>query len=211
MKKTTISILITAGVLVLAGCSLFGSKVPQVFIDKHNETVALGKEAQQLSDLTTMPEWSALDKQMSDGNYTDALKTVEIALNRKKDASSKLDSTDKKLTELKLILGEITDSKIKAGAENFIGISEKENSAKISYNNLQIQLVEKMKTMISILEKNPKTISAADEKTVNDLIKQIDALKSQITEAEKEMNTVQNQYKETEKEFFGLAGLEIAK
>ncbi|MDO8885863.1 hypothetical protein [Candidatus Oleimmundimicrobium sp.] len=214
MKKTiiAISVLIVVGVLGFVAYSfLVSSKVPQAFIDKHNEVVALEKEAVQLSDLTSMPEMEALDEQMASEDYSGAFKSVDNALTRKKDASTKLNSIDKKLAELKSILGEITDSEIKTSAEKFIEIAKKENSAKISYNNLQIQMLEKLKTMVGILVKNSKTISAADEKMINDLGKEIDDLKNQITTVEKEVNNIQSQYKEAEKEFFGLAGLEIKK
>ncbi|MFH0969165.1 MAG: hypothetical protein V1804_01520 [Patescibacteria group bacterium] len=214
MKKIIIILSILAGVaLILIGFYkiFFASKVPQAFIDKHNEIASLEKEAAKVSDLNSMPEWSTLDKQMNDKKYTDVLKIIDSALGRKKDAAVKLDSIDKKLVELKSMLGEITDSKIKTSAEKFLEIAKKENAAKISYNNLQVKMLEKMKAMVGILEKNPQTMSVADEKTVNDLIKQIDDLKIQIAAAEKEMNGAQSQYKETEKEFFSLAGLEIAK
>jgi flagellar basal body-associated protein FliL len=214
MKKTIIiiAVLVVVGILGFVAYSfLASSKVPQAFIDGHNEVVALEKEAFQLSDLTSMPEMEALNAQMAKEDYSGALKSVEAAVTRKKDAAAKLDSVDKKLAELKLMLGEITDSKIKAGAEKFIEMSKKENSTKIGYNNLQIQMLEKLETMIGILVKNSKAISAADEKTINDLGQQIDGLKSQIAAAEKEVNDIQGQYKEMEKEFFKLAGLEIAK
>ena len=214
MKKTIniISVLAVAVILGFVAYSFLASpKVPQTFIDKHNETVALEKEATQLSDLTSMPELKALDKQMSDQNYAEALKSVESALSRKKDAAAKLSSIDSKLAELKAISGEITDSKTKTSAENFIEVAKKENLAKINYNNLQMQMLEKLEAMIGILVKNSKAISAADEKTINDLGKQIDDLKDQFGKAEGEVDKIQSQYKEAEKEFFGLAGLEIAK
>lgn len=214
MKKTiiVISVLIVVAILGLVAYSfLTSSKVPQEFIDKHNETVALGKDAEQLSDLTNMPEMDALNKQMSSEDYNGASKSVEAALSRKNDAAAKLNSIDSKLAELNALSAKISDAKIKASADKLIDISKKENSAKISYNNLQIQMLEKMKTMIGILIKNPKTISATDEKAVNDLAKQIDDLKNKFNVAEKGLNDVQSQYKETEKEFFGLAGLEINK
>lgn len=208
MKKTVITTLFVAGVLMLSGC---GSKVPQSFIDKHNETAALAKEAEKASDLTNMPEMKALEGQMSSNDYNGALKSIEAALGRKNDTAAKLNSIDSKLTELGALSSQISDVKIKASADKFIDISKKENSVKINYNNLQVQMLEKAKTMVNILIKNPKTISAADEKAVNDLAKQIDDLKNQITAAEKGVNDVQSQYKETEKEFFTLAGLEITK
>ncbi|MBU2028718.1 hypothetical protein KJ761_02385, partial [Patescibacteria group bacterium] len=183
--------------------------VPQTFIDKHNENVALGKEAFQLSDLTSMPEMLDLNNKMSSEDYTGALKSVGAALARKKDAAAKLNSVGKNLADLETMSGEIGDSKIKAGTEKFIEMAKKENSVKISYNNLQIQMLEKLETMVGILVKNSKAVSVADEKTINDLSKQIDDLKNQIATVEKEVSDIQNQYTEVEKEFFGLAGLEI--
>jgi hypothetical protein len=214
MKKTIIIISVLAVVVVLGFVAygfLASPRVPQAFIDKHNETVAMEEEATRLSDLTSMPELNALDKQMSDQNYTEALKSIDSALSRKGAASAKLTSIDSKLAELKSISAEISDSKIKTSAEKFIEIAKKENSAKASYNNLQIQMLEKLKTMVGILVKNSKAISAADEKMINDLIEQIDDLKSQFTIAEKNVDDIQSQYKEAEKEFFRLAGLEIKK
>jgi hypothetical protein len=212
MKKTiiAISVLVVIVILGFAAYSFLASpKVPQAFIDKHNENAALGKEAFRLSDLTSMPEMLALNNQMSSEDYAGALKSVEAALARKKDAATKLNSIESNQAVLRTISGEISDSKIKAGTEKFIEIAKKENSIKISYNNLQIQMLEKLKTMISILVKNSKAISVADEKTINELGKQIDDLKIQITATEEEVSNIQNKYGEAEKEFFGLAGLEI--
>ncbi|MDO8529213.1 MAG: hypothetical protein Q7S18_00925 [bacterium] len=214
MKKTIIiiSVLILVGFLGFGAYKIFFAlKVPQEFIDKHNEIAFLGKEAFQLSDLTSMPEMEALNKQMSSEDYSGALKSVEAALIRKKDSAAKLTSINTELAELKIMSAKITDSKIETSAEKFIEIAKKENSAKISYNNLQIQMLEKLKMMVGLLVKNSKTISVADEKTINDLIKQIDDFKIQITAIEKEVNDIQSRYKEAEREFFGLAGLEIAK
>lgn len=208
MKKIIISILFIAGVLIFSGC---GSKVPQSFIDKHNEAAALGKEAEETSDLTNMPEMKALEGQLNSSDYNGALKSIETALGRKNDTATKLKSIDNKLIELSALSSQISDTKIKASADKFIDISKKENSAKVGYNNLQIQMLEKAKMMVNILIKNPQTISATDEKTVNDLAKQVDDLKNKITEAERGVNDVQSQYKEIEKEFFGIAGLEINK
>lgn len=208
MKKIIIFVLFISSVLMFSGC---GSRVPQSFIDKHNEAAALGKEAEEISDLTNMPEMKALEGQLNSGDYDGALKSIETALGRKNDAAVKLNSIDSKLTELGALSSQISDTKTKASANKFIDISKKENSAKVGYNNLQIQMLEKAKTMVSILIKNPKTISATDEKAVNDLAKQIDDLKNQITAAEKGVNDIQSQYKETEKEFFEIAGLEINK
>ena len=200
-------------VLVLFGAYkiLFASKVPQAFIDKHNEIVILEKEAEKISDLTSMPEMQALNKQMESADYAGASKSVESALGRKREATSKLISIDEKLVELKTMSAEISNAKVKTTAEKFLDISKKENTAKANYNNFQIQMLEKLKTMVDILVKNSKTISATDEKTINDLSKQIDDLKNKITVAEKEVNDIQVQYKTTEKEFFELAKLSISK
>lgn len=206
-----IPVLISVAALALSGCSFFGSKVPQSFIDKHNEAAALEKEAIKLSDVESIPEWNTLEQQLNDGNYVKASQLIDSALNNKKETAVKLDSIDKKLAELKSIISEIKDSKIKAGAEKFVEISNKENSAKIAYNNLQLQMLEKSKTVVGILLKNPKAISAADSKIVNDLSKQIDDLKNQIAAAEKEMSDVQSQYKTEEADFFKLAGMEKTK
>jgi hypothetical protein len=208
MKKTTIVILAVIVIIILGffGYKLFSSKVSQGFIDKHNEIVALGKEAEQVSDLTNMPEMEALDKQMENEDYAGALKSVQAALDRKNETAAKLDSVDKKLAELGALASQISDSAVKAGADKFVDMSKKENSAKIKYNNLQIQMLEKTKTMVGLLAKS-KTISAADAKTVNALAKEVETFKSQVDDAQKEVDNIQSQYKQMEKEFFGLAGL----
>jgi hypothetical protein len=211
MKKIMIPVLVAVAVLVLSGCSFFGSKVPQSFINKHNEAAELEKEAVRLSDVESIPEWNTLEQQLNDGNYAKASQLIDSALNNKKETAVKLDSIDKKLAELKSIISEIKDSEVKAGAEKFVEISNKENSAKVAYNNLQLQMIEKSKTVIGILLKNPKSISTADSKVVSDLSKQIDDLKVKITAAEKEMTDVQSQYKTEEEVFFKLAGMEKTK
>jgi hypothetical protein len=210
MKKTIIIILIliVLGILGFIAYNSLASKIPQAFLDKHNETVALGKEAQQLSDLENTSEMETLTKQMSSEDYSGALKSIEAALGKKNSTSAKLAAIDKKIIEMKALSSEISNAKIKTGTEKFIDMSKKENSAKITFNNLQIQMGEKLKAMLSILAKNSKTISADDEKTIDNLSKQVEDLKIKISNAEKEMNDIQSQYKEAEKEFFALAGLE---
>ncbi|MFA6588383.1 MAG: hypothetical protein WCT08_04935 [Patescibacteria group bacterium] len=214
MKKTVviISIVIAVGILGFVAYSLLtSSKVPQAFIDKHNEKVALEKEATQAADLNSLPEWSNVDKQISEKSYTNALKTIETGLSRKKEAAAKLNAIDGKLSELKSLSEKITDSKVKTSADNFIETAKKENSAKSAYNNLQIQMIEKLKAMVDILEKNPNTISTANEKIINTLSNEINSLKTQINEAETALNTIQSQYKVAETDFFKLAGLEVEK
>ena len=214
MKKTIIiiSILIVVGILGFVAYSfLASSKVPQAFVDKHNEIASLDEEATQLADLNGMPELDALGKQMDSEDYSGALKSIEAALGRKNDAFSKLSSIDNKLVELKTLSAGISNAEVKTSSDKFIEIAKRGNSSKINYNDLQIQMLEKLKTMVGILEKNSKTISAADEKKVNDLSKQIDDIKSQFDSAQIEFDKVQSQYKEAEKEFFGLAGLETGK
>ncbi|TSA45806.1 hypothetical protein D4R51_01210 [bacterium] len=211
MKKAIIiiSILIVVGILGFVAYSfLFSSKVSQAFVDKHNEIAALDGEATQLADLNGMPELDALGKQMDSEDYNGALKSIESALGRKKEAFSKLSSIDSKLAELRVLSAGISNTEVKTSANKFIEISKKANSTKIGYNDLQIQMAEKTKTMIGILVKNSKAISAADEKTINDLSKQIDDINIQFDNAQIEVDKVQSQYKEAEKEFFGLAGLE---
>jgi hypothetical protein len=214
MKKTIIILSILAGIgFVVLGMYkiFFASKVSQAFINKHNEIVALGKEAEKVSDLTSMPEMVSLSKQMDSADYTGALKSVEAALGRKKEADFKLDEIDGKLAELKTMSAGISNATVKTSAEMFIDIAKKENVAKDKYNSLQIQMLEKVKTMVDILVKNPKTISATDEKMITDLSKQIEDLKGKFTAAEKEAKDIQDQYKTIEKEFFGLARLSINK
>ena len=214
MKKLVIILSILAGIFLVglgAYKIFFASKVSQAFIDKHNEIVVLGKEAEKASDLTSMPEMEALNKQMESADYAGASKSVEAALGRKKEADSKLDAIDGKLAELKAMSMGISNSAVKTSADKFLEMAKKENAAKISYNNLQIQMLEKVKAMTDILVKNSKTISAADEKAINDLGKQTDDLKVQIAVAEKVVNDVQSQYKTIEKEFFSLARLSMTK
>jgi len=213
MKKTIITIIILVVVIILgliAYSAFFSSKVPQAFIDKHNETFTLAKDAEQLSDLTSMPEMNSLDNQMKSEDYNGALKSIEAALNRKKEAASKLKSIDSGLTELSILSAKISNAKIKTSADKFIDMSKKENAVKTAYNNLQIKMLEKTKEMVGILAKS-KTITPADTTAINGLVKQIGDLEKQVAAAEKEVNDVQSQYKGMEKEFFGLAGLEIIK
>ncbi len=213
MKKLLIVLVIIIAVvlLIFGAYSVFlAPKVPQVFIDRHNETAALGEEVAQVADLNSMPEWSAVSQQMKDEKYSDALKSTEIALGRKKDAAAKLSSIDSKLVEMKAMAEKISDADIKAGAKKFIEMAQKENVARTNYNNLQIQMLEKMKTMVGILVKNSKTISAADEAAINSLSKQINDLKNQFAAAEKAESEIQSQYKEAEKVFFKLVNLSVA-
>src|SRR4030042_1666959 len=201
MKKAIIiiSILIIVGILgFIAYSFLASSKVPQAFVDKHNEIATLDDKATQLADLNGMPELDALGKQMDSEDYNGALKSIEAALGRKKEAFSKLSSIDSKLAELKALTTGISNAEVKTSADKFIEIAKKANSSKISYNDLQIQMAEKTKTMIGILIKNSKAISAADEKAINDLSKEIDGINSQFDNAEIEVDKVQSQYKEAE-------------
>jgi hypothetical protein len=212
MKKsiTIISIIIGVGILGFVVYSfLTSSKVPQAFIDKHNETVALGKEAAQISDLNNLPEWAAFNAQLEAKNYTEAAKSIVFALDKKGEASEKLDTINSKLSELESISAKVTNTEVKTSANNFIAIAKKENTAKITYNDLQIQMIGKLKAMVDILAKNSKTISAADEKTINSLSEEINGLKTSIDTAEAAVNTIQSQYKVAETDFFKLAGLEI--
>lgn len=210
MKKPVIIviILVVVGILGFVAYSLLtGSKVPQSFIDKHNEKVALEKEATEVSDLSSSPGWSEFEQQVNDKNYTVALTTLENALTRKEEAAAKLEAIDAKLTELKSASGEIKDSGIKTSAENFIEIAKQENTAKITYNDLQTQMLEKLKTMIGLMAKS-SSISAADQKTIDDLSAEIDTLTSQIEVAKSELEGIQSQYQTAEADFFKLAGLE---
>jgi hypothetical protein len=213
MKKLLIVLVVVIAVVLLAFGAYYiflAPKVPQAFIDRHNETAALGEEVAQVADLNSMPEWNAVSQQMKDEKYSDALKSTEIALGRKNGAAAKLSSIDSKLAEMAAIAEKISDADIKTGAKKFIEMAKKENTVRISYNNLQIQMLEKMKTMVGILVKNSKTISAADEATINSLSKQINDLKNQFTAAEKAESEIQSQYKEAEKEFFKLVNLSVA-
>lgn len=215
MKKAIIiiSVLVVVVILGFVGYKFFVSAgVSQKFINKHNEIVSLEKEEGKLANLEDMPEISNWGEQIKNGDYDGALKSVETALGRKKEAYAKLDSVKAKLSELKSMIVEIADSKVKASADKFVDIDEKENSARTKYYDIQIQMLEKMKAMVSVLVRNKssQTVSSADEKAINDLSKQIEDLKTRFTAAEKELNDVQVRYKETEKEFFQLAGLKIA-
>jgi len=183
-------------------------KVPQTFIDKHNEKVALEKEAALVSDLTTLPAWNDFNTQMDEENYVDAATSIGISLSKKEEAATKLNSINTKLSELKSIATEITNSEVKTKADNFINIAQQENEAKITYNDLQIQMIKELKTMVDILAIHPDAISAEEEKTITDASDAIDSLETQIAEAKSELDDIQNQYVVTEKEFFDLVGLE---
>ncbi|MDP2685360.1 MAG: hypothetical protein Q8P20_10105 [bacterium] len=211
MKKTIIivSIIVVVAILGFVAYSLsISKKVPQTFIDKHNEKVALEKEVAQVSDLNNLPEWNDFNTQMGVNNYADASKSIVVALSKKEEASAKLDAINIKLSELESISKEITDSEVKTSADNFIEIAKKDNSAKITYNDLQIQMIKELKTMVDILAINSEAISAEDEKIINDASDAINGLKTQIDEAENELNIIQSQYVIIEKDFFELIGLE---
>ncbi|MFH1366994.1 MAG: hypothetical protein ABIH38_03325 [Patescibacteria group bacterium] len=210
MKKPVIIviILVVLGILGFFGYSLLtASKVPQAFIDTHNEKVALDEEAAQVSDLTILPGWNEFEQQVNEKNYTEALVILESALARKAEAAAKLDAAEAKIAELKTAAEGIKDAEIKTSADNFIEMAGKENTAKITYNDLQTQMLEKLKSMISIMEKS-STISAADQKTIDDLGLEIDGLTSQIDTAKSDLDAIQIQYQAAESDFFELAGLE---
>lgn len=214
MKKIIIivSIVVVVAILGFVAYSLANAeKVPQTFIDKHNEKVALEKQAAAASDLTTLPEWNAFNVQMEKNNYVDASASIAVALSKKQEASDKLDAITVTLSELETISKDITDAKIKTNADNFIAVAKQENSAKITYNNLQIQMIEKLKAMVDILAVNSTAISAEDEKTINDLSAEIDALETQVADAKTALDTIQSTYTTTEKNFFELIGLEAVK
>jgi uncharacterized protein YxeA len=211
MKKTIVivSIIVVVAILGFVAYSLLISeKVPQTFIDKHNEKVALEKEAAQVSDLNNLSEWNAFNTQMEVNNYTDASKSIAVALDKKEETSDKLDAINTKLSELKSISEEITDSEVKASADNFIEMAKQDNSAKITYNDLQTQMIKELKTMVDILAVNSEVISAEDEKTINDASDAIDSLEVQIAEAKDELDNIQSQYVIIEKDFFELIDLE---
>lgn len=211
MKKMIIivSIIVVVAILGFVAYSLSTSeKVPQAFIDVHNKKVALEKEVAQVSNLNNLPEWNAFNTQMEDNNYVEASNSIVVSLGKKEEAVGKLDTINTKLSELKLISEKITDSEIKTKADNFINLAIQENNAKITYNDLQIQMIKELQTMVDILAVNSEAISAEDEKTINDASDAIDSLDTQITEAKNELDNIQNQYVITEKEFFELIGLE---
>jgi len=204
MKKTIFITLVVACVLVLTGC---GSSVSQQFIDKHNEIVALGKEAEQIANLEKSAEMDTLSKQMDSEDYTEAIKTIEVTLSKKKDASSKFDLIDSKLIELTTLSSDISNAKVKVSADKFIDVAKKENSVKIKYNDLQIQMLEKTKLMVEILVKDDMDVT--DEKTIDSLVKEINDTKDQFDVVQKEANDIQQQYEIAENEFFSLANLQI--
>jgi hypothetical protein len=213
MKK----ILITASIVIVAGIAGFivfsqltSAKVPQAFTDKHNEKVALEKAAALASDLNSLPEWNAFNEQMDAKNYPEAAKSIAVALQKKEEAARNITAIDGKLAELEAVSAEITNAEVNTSAKNFIAVAKEENAAKGTYNNLQKQMIEKLKAMVDILAKNSETISAADEKTITTLGKEIDALKTPIDEAETALGTIQSRYKTTETSFFTLAGLTVA-
>jgi hypothetical protein len=214
MKK----LLITVSVIVVVGIAGFivfsqltSAKVPQAFTDKHNEKVALEKAAALASDLNNLPEWIAFNEQMDAKNYTEAAKSIAVALQKKEEAARNIAAIDGKLVELESISADITNAEVQTSARNFISVAREENVAKGTYNNLQKQMIEKLKAMVDILAKNSTTISATDEKTIGTLSKEIDGLKTPIDEAATALDTTQSRYKTTETEFFTLAGLTVAK
>jgi ABC-type transport system involved in cytochrome bd biosynthesis fused ATPase/permease subunit len=214
MKKTIIILSILAGILLVAFGAykiFFASKVSQAFIDKHNEIASLEKEANILSDLENMPGINDWEDMIESEKFNEALQLDETALRRKRDAVAKSNAINGKLAELKILSSVISDAKVKISSDKFIDIAGKENATRIIYYNLQIQMIEKAKNIVILFKKNTKKISAADEKIIDDLTKQLEDLRTQFNTAEKELNNIQIQYKIAEKEFFELAGLEIDK
>lgn len=210
MKKIIIiiSVLIVVIILAFVWYASISSKVSQGFINKHNEIVYLEKEVEKISNLSDMPEMKVLDEQMSSENYEGALKSIEVALDRKKETASKLNSIEDKLAELEKMSLEIANTEARKAAVEFISLSKREKTAKINYNNLQIEMIEKTKEMINILVKGAQALSIADSETIIDLSEKIMEIRAQFDEVEKELSDIQNQYKIAEKAFFELANLE---
>lgn len=201
MKKliVTLSILVVIGLLGFAAYKVFfAAKVPQAFIDSHNKIADLQKEVEKLSNSDNLPDF---EKMITDKNYNGAIKATDDKLATENQALGKLKAIDKELATLKSLSSEVTDAKAKEVVAKRISLGEKENAARTTYFTLRIQMLEKMKEMIMRINKDEKLLTAADEKAVNDMAKQIEDIKNQGEKAKSDLDTVQNQYKAAEKEF----------
>lgn len=201
MKKLviTLSVLITIGLLGFVAYKVFlAPKVPQAFIDSHNKIADLQKEIEKLTDPNNAPDF---EKLMNDEDYNGAIKATNDTLANENQALGKLKAIDSELAILKSLSDKVTDAKAKEAVMKRISLGEKENTAKTKYVMIRIQVLEKMKEIIVIVNKDEKLFTTADEKAVNDLSKKITEIISQGDEAKKELDAIQDQYKVAEKEF----------
>lgn len=207
MKKliVTLSILAVIGILGFAAYKIFlASKVPQAFIDGHNKIADLGKEAEKLTNPDNIPDFGKL---VGGKDYKGAIKALDDTLASENQALQKLKTIDSELAKLKVLLNEITNAKAKEASLKRIDFGEKENTAKTKYITLRIQVLEKTKEMVKIIDKDEKLFTSADEKAVNGFVSQIDELKNQAEKASSDLEAIQSQYKTAEKEFMEAARL----
>ncbi|MFA6048163.1 MAG: hypothetical protein WCV59_04010 [Parcubacteria group bacterium] len=210
MKKLVIAlaVIIVIGLLGFAAYKVFlAPKVPQAFIDSHNKIAGLDKEVEALSDPKNVPDF---EKMINDKNYNGAIKATDDTLATENQALEKLKAINSELATLKSLSGEVTDAKTKEAVTKRITLGEKENATKTKYFMIRIQMLEKMKEMIARINKDEKLFTAADEKAVNDMSKQIDEIKSQGDKAKSDLDAAQVQYKTAEKEFMEATGLSVA-
>jgi hypothetical protein len=201
MKKLviTLSVLIVIGLLGFVVYKVFwASKVPQAFIDSHNKIADLQIEIEELTDSNNASDF---EKLMKDEDYNGAIKAANDTLANENQAIGKLKVIDSELATLKSLSDKVTDAKAKEAVMKRINLGEKENAAKTKYVMIRIQVLEKMKEMIAIVNKDEALFTAADEKAVNDSSKKITEIISQGDEAKKELDVIQDQYKVAEKEF----------
>jgi hypothetical protein len=209
MKKLVIivSILAVVGLLGFAAYKIFlAAKVPQAFIDGHNKIADLGKEAENLTNPDNIPDFG---KMVSDKDYKGAIKALDDTLAKENQALQKVKDIDSELAKLKVLLNEITDAKAKEASIRRIDLGEKENAAKTKYIALRIQVLEKTREMIKVIDKDESLFTSADEKAVNALADQIGQLKDQAEKANNELVDIQNQYKTVEKEFMKATNLSV--
>lgn len=210
MKKLIIvvSLLIVMGLLGFAAYKVFlAAKVPQAFIDSHNRIADLQKEIEKLTNPESAPDF---EKMMDDKNYNGAIEATNDTLANENQALAKSKAIDNELATLKNLSDKVTDAKAKAAVAKRISLGEKENATKIKYITIRIQLLEKMKEMITLINKDEKLFTAADEKAVNTLSEQITEIISQGDKVKSELDTIQDQYKAAEKEFMKAVNLSEA-
>jgi len=209
MKKLVIilSVIAVVGILGFAAYKIFlAAKVPQAFIDSHNKIADLQKEIEKLTNPENAPDF---EKMMNDKDYDGAIKAVNDILTNENQALAKSKAIDSELTTLKNLSDKVTDAKARDATAKRISLGEKENAAKIKYITTRIQVLEKMKEMIMLVNKDEKLFTTADEKAVNTVSKQITEIISQGDKAKSELDTIQDQYKAAEKEFMEATKLSV--
>ncbi|HPN96290.1 MAG TPA: hypothetical protein PLK35_00840 [Candidatus Moranbacteria bacterium] len=211
MKKLIIalSVLIVLGVLGFGAYKIFfAPKVSQEFIDSHNKIADLDSEVEKLTGSVNATDF---EKLMSDKNYNGVIKAVDDTLVNENQALLNSKTISQELAKLRTMSDKISDAQAKEAALKRITLGEKDNVTKIKYIEIRIQLLGKMKEVVSHVNKDEKLITVADEKAVDALGKQIDEAISQGEALQRELDTIRTQYEAAEKEFMKVSGLSEVK